>query len=80
MLEQAIEKWVALADEAERGAKLGLIHPNIAKAQADCYRRTVKALEIERDTGVAVCSCCHKPFGEDKPYWMRGGNRRGNHG
>lgn len=24
--------------------------------------RTAQALEIERDTGVAVCSCCHKPF------------------
>jgi len=72
MLEQAIKQWSDLADEAERGAALGLIHPNVAKAQADCYRRTVRALEIQRDTGVAVCSCCHKPFGDDKPYWMRG--------
>lgn len=26
--------------------------------------RTAQALEIERDTGVAVCSCCHKPLSE----------------
>jgi len=23
-------------------------------------QRTAQALEIQRDTGVAVCSCCHK--------------------
>lgn len=26
--------------------------------------RTAQALEIERDTGVAVCSCCHKSLSE----------------
>lgn len=74
MLDQAIQDWAALADEADREAAFGLTHPNVAKARADIYRRTVKALEIERDTGVAVCSCCHKPIGDEKPYWMRGGN------
>lgn len=74
MLNQAIQQWSALADEAERMENLGLLHPKVAKAQADCYRRTVRALEIERDTGVAVCSCCYKPLGDDKPYWMRGGS------
>lgn len=24
--------------------------------------RTAQALEIQRDTGQAVCSCCHKPL------------------
>ena len=74
MLNQAIQQWSSLADEAEHMANLGLLHPKVAKAQADCYRRTVRALEIERDTGVAVCSCCYKPFGDDNPYWMRGGS------
>jgi hypothetical protein len=78
MIEQAILQWAALADEAERGASIGLIHPIVAKAQADCYRRTVKALEIERDTGIAVCSCCHKPIDKEKPYWMRGGSSNAN--
>lgn len=73
-LDIAIQQWVSLADEAERSANLCLIHPNVAKAQADCYSRTARALEIQRDTGVALCSCCLKPFGEDKPYWMRGGH------
>jgi cytochrome c553 len=31
-------------------------------AMARSCERTAQALEIERDTGVAVCSCCHKPF------------------
>lgn len=72
-LEKAIQQWSALAEQVERDAALSLIHADVAKAQADCYRRTVRALEIERDTGIAVCSCCHKPFGDEKPYWMRGG-------
>lgn len=63
-LSDAIAAWAALADEAERGAALGLLHPNVARVQADTYRRTVRALEIQAETGIAVCSCCHKPFGE----------------
>lgn len=72
LLASAIQHWGSLADEAERRAALELLHPNVARAQADLYRRTVRALEIQRDTGVAVCPCCHKPLGDDKPYWMRG--------
>lgn len=26
--------------------------------------RTAQALEIQRDTGIAVCSCCHKSLAE----------------
>lgn len=71
-LQESIEQWNKLAVDADERAKLGLTHPSVAAAQADCYRRAAKSLEIQRDTGVAVCSCCHKPFGDDKPYWMRG--------
>lgn len=72
MLNEAIKQWAKLADEAEEAVALGLIHPNVGNAKARVYRRTVTALEIQRDTGVAVCSCCHKPLGDEKPYWLRG--------
>lgn len=72
ILERAIMAWSDLVDDAERRAALGLTHPSTANAQASAYRRTVRALEIERDTGVAVCSCCHKPLGKEKPVWLRG--------
>lgn len=60
----AVMHWNKLADEAECNATLGLTHPNVAAVQADCYRRTARAIQHEIDTGVAVCSCCFKPFGE----------------
>jgi hypothetical protein len=79
MFEQAIKQWAALADEEDRAAEMGITDPKTAKFRANVYRRTVRALEIQRDTGIAVCSCCHKPFGDEKPYWMRGDARRNKH-
>jgi hypothetical protein len=73
MLEKAIVQWAALADEEDRAAEMGITDYKTAKFRADVYRRTVRALEIERDTGIAVCSCCHKPIEKEGPYWMRGG-------
>ncbi|MFY1852410.1 hypothetical protein ACOTBX_10500 [Achromobacter xylosoxidans] len=61
--EWAVAHWNRLADEAERAGALGLLHTNVAKAQSDCYRRTARAIQHEIETGVAVCSCCFKPFG-----------------
>jgi hypothetical protein len=29
---------------------------------AQICERCAQALEIERGTGIAVCTCCHKPF------------------
>lgn len=65
-LNQAIEGWNKLADDAEQWASYeesrghyGGVYLN----QADSYRRTAKALTIQRDTGIAVCSCCFKPYG-----------------
>lgn len=72
-LDEAIQQWVSLAEQVEHSAALSLIHPDVARAKSDLYRRAARALEIERDTGIAVCSCCHKPLGGEKPYWMRGG-------
>lgn len=62
-LEASAIHWDGLADEAERGSEMGVIHPIVAKAQADLYRRTARSLRIQAETGVAVCVCCFKPFG-----------------
>lgn len=32
--------------------------------RAELYVRCAEALEIQDATGVAVCTCCHKPLGE----------------
>lgn len=64
-IRSAIAQWQALADEERQKIKLGLCHGSSASAEfrINVYERTVKALEIELETGIAVCSCCHKPFG-----------------
>ena len=50
----AIAGWLQIADEAER---TGLTFA------ANIYRRTARSIELEQETGVAVCACCFKPFG-----------------
>ena len=50
----AIAQWLLAADEAER---TGLTFA------ANMYRRTARSIEIQQETGVAVCACCFKPFG-----------------
>lgn len=66
-VEGAIVAWQKLADDEQRAIDLG-IHKDgcvdTARHRIDCYERTVEALRIELRTGVAVCSCCHKPYGE----------------
>ncbi|WP_434676193.1 hypothetical protein [Pseudomonas sp. D3-10] len=51
----AIAGWLLVADEAERA---GLTFA------ANMYRRTARSIEIKQETGVAVCACCFKPFGQ----------------
>lgn len=48
----AIAQWLKVAEEAERAGVSG-----------DAYRRAARSIEIEQETGVAVCACCFKPFG-----------------
>lgn len=50
----AISGWLMVADEAER---TGLTFA------ANMYRRTARSIEIQMETGIAVCACCLKPFG-----------------
>lgn len=59
----AIQHWRDLADEQERGAALGLIDLNVAAYNSSLYRRTARSIEIELESGQAVCVCCFKPFG-----------------
>ena len=50
----AIAGWLLVADEAERA---GL------SSAAVMYRNTARSIEIQQETGIAVCACCFKPFG-----------------
>jgi len=58
-LEAHAADWDALAAEQDRDAG----NP-AARARAETYRRTAESLRIEARTGVAVCVCCYKPFGQ----------------
>ncbi len=42
---------------------MGFIHPKVATYNASLYRRTARAIEVELETGQAVCVCCFKPLG-----------------
>lgn len=48
----AIDQWIHVAEEAERAGVSG-----------NAYRRAARSLEIQQETGIAVCACCFKPFG-----------------
>lgn len=66
-LQPAIDHWRNLAAQerqaaADYGYRYGSTDTYEARAQA--YERAARSLEIQRDTGVAVCSCCFKPLGE----------------
>ena len=52
-LQEAIDQWRKCAND-----------PFNNSAMQRVCERTAQALEIERDTGVAVCSCCHKSLAE----------------
>ena len=63
-LKSAIAHWNSLADAEVRGRNMGIcVSPGASMARERIYRRTAESLRIELRTGVAVCSCCHKPFG-----------------
>jgi hypothetical protein len=54
-LQEAIDGWRALANGAD---------PMLNDSMRHICERTAQSLESERDTGVAVCVCCHKPLRE----------------
>ncbi len=63
-LEASAAHWDALAEQQDRMAAAGLVHPTPAGHRAETYRRTAEALRIEGRTGIPVCVCCHKPYGQ----------------
>ncbi len=64
-IQNSIDHWNALADQEQRmidnNLTCGSDKPFLARIET--YRRTARSLEIQRDTGVAVCVCCYQPFG-----------------
>lgn len=65
-LEAAALVWDALAADEQRARDLGLcVVPSASLARERTYKRTAEAFRIEIQTGEAVCSCCHKPFGRN---------------
>lgn len=64
-LNDAIIGWRELAASERRSVDLGIATYGCIQTalhRADIYERTAKALEIQRDTGVAVCPSCMNPF------------------
>lgn len=69
-LEQARDHWLALAAGEDRMVRFLRrqrtalwLHEELPESRRD-HRRTAQALQIQIDTGVAVCVCCHKPLGK----------------
>lgn len=54
-MQEAINQWRACACD-----------PTYPPALQRSCERTAQALEIQRDTGVAVCSCCRAPLASGK--------------
>ncbi len=73
-LQKAAEHWRNLAaQEREAATTYGWRYgsTNTYESRARIYERAAKALEIQIETGVAVCSCCFKPFGEGNRILVR---------
>jgi hypothetical protein len=62
----AAKVWRDLAAQEIRMAEIDARYGDTTshKKRAEIYTRCAEALEIKHETGVAVCSCCHKPLGE----------------
>ena len=62
----AIAEWDALALAERAGAKIAEKWGDTSsyEVRARIAERTAEALRIQEKTGVAVCSCCHKPLSE----------------
>lgn len=57
-LEEAALHWESLAND-EPNTRPGLNRKSL-------YLKTAESLRIQIRTGIAVCACCHKPFGNSK--------------
>ncbi len=63
-IQSGIQGWQAYIDSEKRALELGVrCDRDVVAVNIDAAERTLKAFDIELKTGVAVCSCCYKPFG-----------------
>jgi hypothetical protein len=65
-LKEAAAIWRKLVQDELLMAEINTRYGDVSsyRLRAQIYERTAIALEIQEATGVAVCSCCHKPLGE----------------
>lgn len=71
-LETAARWWDHLAEvEMDKPKWDRFSEKSGCEFRAETYRRTAEALRIQERTGVAVCSCCHKPIGTDQCKYSR---------
>lgn len=67
-----IKAWNDLAECEDRAIEIGVaLCPEVNRNNAALYRKTALAIQHEIDTGVAVCVCCWKPFGEGTRILIR---------
>jgi hypothetical protein len=73
-IDAAILQWRKVAQQERERVALGLTYgcDHVALHNAELYEDTARSLEIERDTGVAVCNSCFKPLNATR-------DRRGYH-
>jgi hypothetical protein len=66
----AIEHWKDLAEKERRSKVLDSRYGSTKShdCRIDLYERTARAIEIQLDTGIAVCSCCFKPLGPGRTH------------
>jgi hypothetical protein len=74
-LRASIVHWRQLATDEKEWAEHEKRHGDVSSFhhRANLYERTAQALEIELETGMAVCVCCHKPFSEGPRVSCYGG-------
>lgn len=60
----AAAEWEALAASERAGAIIAARYGDTTshEVRARIAERTAEALRIQDRTGIAVCSCCHKPL------------------
>lgn len=69
----AAQVWRDLATQEIKVAEIDARYGDTTShmKRAELYVRCAEALEIEAETGVAVCTCCHKPLGEGTRVLIR---------
>jgi hypothetical protein len=68
-IDESIAHWTRLAEDQERAVSEGYACcPQASQAKSSVYRRTVLALQLEKETGFSHCVCCLKSSGTVSMY------------